>query len=214
MDGRVSDHSPGLRLAIQRLWATMADDYGLIAEIELDTVLARTKTGDAADVVRGLPRLLSALVDGELSPVEGIEVMELLHRDHWSDSSRSVMLDVLDAWWFDVLQRDSAEHHPGLRPDAVLGLLAHSPAPMVRWLHPWLDELDGPASTHLAEAVVAGFPSPTWAGREDERQQVMAWTRSETVVNGLTLVGATHIDSATMSRMLDVLILGEDVTDG
>lgn len=199
----MTDHSPPLRAALERVWATMADDYGLVPELELETVLARARTGDAGEVAVCLPRLLDALVEGDLSPVAAIEVVELL------DGIGVVAgVDLLDAWWFDVLQRDPGEHRPGIAPDDVLGLLAHTGPPMVRWLHPWLDALDGPPAVHLATAIVDGFPAPTWAGRSDERQQVMAWTRSETVINGLALIGATHIDGETMSRVLDILILG------
>ena len=186
----------------------MAIDYGLIPELEIGTVLARARTGDGAEVVRCLPRLLAALVDAEFSPVEGIEVVELID-GVGRPAQRDASLDVLDAWWFDVLQRQPDEHRPGLGPDDVIGLLAHVDAPMVRWLHPWLDGLDGPPAVHLASAIDDGFTAPTWAGRSDERRQVMAWTRSETVINGLALIGATHIDDKTMSRVLDVLILGD-----
>lgn len=199
----MSEHSPPLRAALDQTWSTMADDYGLVREVELETVLARARTGDAAEVSVCLPRLVDALVDGELSPVAAIEVVELL-----DGNGGGLVVDVLDAWWFDVLQREPGEHRPGVAPDDVLGLLAHTSPPMVRWLHPWLDTLDGPPAVHLATAIVDGFPAPTWAGRSDERQQVMAWTRTETVINGLALIGATHVDDATMSRVLDILILG------
>lgn len=198
-------HSPPLRAALDRLWATAAVDYGLIPELELETVLARARTGDGDEVSVCLPRLVDALVDGELSPVTAIDVIELLD-DHIGSGAAKL----LDAWWADVLERSPGEHRSGLSPEPVLGLLAHTRAPMVRWLHPWLEALDGPPAVHLAAAIVDGFPSPTWAGRSDERQQVMAWTRSETVINGLALIGATHVDNATMSRVLDILILGED----
>lgn len=182
----------------------MAADYGLVPELQLETVLARARTGDADEVAACLPRLLDALVGGDLSPVGSIEVVELLdgHGGH-------AIVDLLDAWWFDVLQRSPGEHRNGVGPEDVLGLLAHTEPPMVRWLHPWLDTLDGPPAIHLATAIVDGFPAPTWSGRTDRRQQVMAWTRTEAVINGLALIGATHIDGDTMSRVLDILILGE-----
>ena len=202
----MTEHSPPLSTAIEHLWASTSDDDELIRELELSTVLARARTGRIEEASRCLPRLLEALVDGELSPVEGIEVIELLP----GAVAGSVVAELLDAWWHDVLQREPGEHRPGIAPDDVLGLLAHAEPPMVRWLHPWLDALDGPAAVHLADAIVAGFPAPTWAGREDRRQQVMAWTRSETVINGLALIGATHIDGDVMSKVLDVVILGAE----
>lgn len=204
----MSDISPPLRAAVDHLWATLADDYELIREVELNTVLARARTGEADDVARCLPRLVEALIGAELSPGQGIEVVELLHGHGRRESRRQAVLDVLDAWWFDVLQRPAGEHRPGIAPEDVLGLLAHTGEPMVRWLHPWLESLDGPPAVHLASAIVGGFPAPTWAGREDERQQAKAWTRSETVINGLALIGATHIDGETMSDVLDIVILG------
>ena len=39
----------------------------------------------------------------------------------------------------------------------------------------------------------------------------MAWTRTEAVINGLALIGATHIDHDTISRVLDIVILGETI---
>lgn len=201
----MTDHSPPLRAALDRVWATTAADYGLIPQLELETVLARARTGSGDEVLVCLPRLVDALVDGELSPVSAIDVIELLDLHDGFDGA-----DLLDAWWLDVLERSPGEHRPGLSPEPVLGLLAHTKAPMVRWLHPWLQSLDGPPVVHLADAIVAGFPSPTWAGRSDERQQVMTWTRTEAVINGLALIGATHVDHATMSRVLDILILGDN----
>lgn len=199
----MTDYSPPLRAALERLWATMAEDYDLIPELELGTVLARARTGDGGEIVACLPRLVDALVDGELSPLVAIEVVELLDAYGGRDG-----LGLFDAWWIDVLQREPGEHRTGVAPEDVLGLVAHADAPMVRWLHPWLESLDGPPAVHLATAIVDGFPAPTWAGRADERQQVMAWARTETVINGLALIGATHIDDDTMSRVLDILILG------
>ena len=196
-------HSPPLRAALEQLWATMSENYDLVPELELDTVLARARTGDRDEIAACLPRLVDALVDGELSPVVAIEVVELLDANGGRDG-----LGLLDAWWIDVLQREPGEHPTGVAPEDVLGLVAHAEAPMVRWLHPWLESLDGPPAVHLATAIVDGFPAPTWAGRADERQQVMAWARTETVINGLALIGATHVDDDTMSRVLDVLILG------
>lgn len=191
------------------MWATLADDYGLIPEIEFRTVLARARTGDANTVTQCVPRLVSALIDGKPSPVEAIEIVELVARSPWSVEDRLCLMEVLDAWWFDVLHRRPDEHLPRYGPGDVLGLLAHADAPMVRWLHPWLDEIDGLPATHLARLIVDGFPAPTWAGRSDEREQVMAWTRTETVINGLALIGTSHIDDDIMSRVLDILILGE-----
>ena len=37
----------------------------------------------------------------------------------------------------------------------VIGVLVGFGAPMVRWLGPWLDELDGPGAAHLATVVIA-----------------------------------------------------------
>lgn len=204
----MTDHSPPLRTALDRFWSVTADDYGLIPELELETVLARARTGHGDDVSICLPRLADELIAGELSPVAAIEVVGLLDGHAGSD-----LAVLFDAWWFDVLERPPGEHRPGCAPEPVLGLLAHTGAPMIRWLQPWLESLDGPPAVHLAAAIVAGFPSPTWAGRPDERQQVMAWTRTEAVINGLALIGATHVDDATMSRVLDIVILGEVESD-
>ena len=120
------------------------------------------------------------------------------------------MVELLDGWWYEVLQRLPGEHHGSFQPDDVLGLLARSGAPMIRWLHVWLDELDGPGAVHLAEAVIGGLSGPSWHGLDDERGQVLAWARTETVVNGLALIGATHLDGDTFSQVMDVLIPNGD----
>jgi hypothetical protein len=159
---------------------------------------------------------------------------------------------VLDAWWLETLMRAPGEHRFPFTPDVVLGVLAGYDAPMVRWLDPWLDELDGHGAAHLTAIIldrpVAGpdggtglndqaddnltpnrprtstpnaatapdwaieppapvVPDgPAWVGKGDQARQVVAWARTETVINGLALVGGTHLDAEALSDVLDRLI--------
>jgi hypothetical protein len=199
-------HSPRLADALTRLWATMADDYGLVPDLAFDALMARTRFGEGDDVARCMPRLVNLMVDYDLSVAESIEVITLLSTHTWGRFERNLLVEMLDAWWYEVLNRDPGEHHRNYQPDDVLGLLSRTEARMVRWLHVWLAEIDGPAAVHLASALLDGLDGPAWDGQDDARGQVLAWARSETVVNGLALIGTTHIDSDVMSRVLDRLL--------
>jgi hypothetical protein len=77
---------------------------------------------------------------------------------------------------------------------------------MVRWLAPWLDDLDGPAARHLATVVITQLPEAEWAAHQDERAQILAWCRSEPVVIGLTVVGGVHLDDGQLSDALDRML--------
>ncbi len=199
-------HSPRLTAALSKIWATMADDYGLLPGLPFDAVMARFQSGEIAEMSRCLPRLVNLMVDYELTVSQAAEVIECLVEGPWSDDQRHLLVEMLDAWWFEVLIRNDGEHHPDYTPDVVLGLLARTGAPMVRWLQVWLAEIDGPPAVHLATALLDGFDGPAWSGQGDRRGQVIAWARTETVTNGLMLVGGSHVDSETMSAVLDRLL--------
>lgn len=47
---------------------------------------------------------------------------------------------------------------------------------------------------------------PAWHGKQDQATQVIAWAKTETVVSGLALIGATHLEPDVMSDLLDRLI--------
>jgi len=199
-------HSPRLADALTRLWATMADDYGLVPDLAFDALMARVRSGDRGEVARCMPRLVNLMVDNDLAVADSIEVVSLLSTHTWSSYQRELLVEMLDAWWYDVLNRDPGEHHPDYQPDDVLGLLSRTEARMVRWLHVWLAGIDGPPAVHLANALLDGLNGPVWEGQDDARGQVLAWARTETVVNGLALIGTTHIESDVMSRVLDRLL--------
>lgn len=195
-----------LRRALDRLWASMADDYGLFPGLDVDAVLARADRGELAAAT---PRLVDLLVGGGLTVEEAVEVTTRLGARDWTAAQRSLVYEALDAWWLQVLKREPTEQHEPYRPGTVLGVLCVTGAPLVRWLEPWLAELDGPGANHLARVVLegrTGLSGPAWQGREDEAAQVLAWARSETVVNGLTLVGGVHLDDGVLSDVLDRLL--------
>ncbi len=242
----------------------MGDDYGLLPELALDAVLARA---DRGELELATPRLLDLVVGHSLSIEQAADVVARLAAHDWSSSQRVAVEETLDAWWLETLMRRPGEHDFPYTPDVVLGVLAGYDAPMIRWFDPWLAELDGPGSLHLA-AVVLGRPvlghdqqsddqsadsgesrpvgsgdsrsvnsgdgrpappragaavreipawaqtppspvvptGPAWAGKQDQASQVIAWAKSETVVHGLALIGATHLDPEVMSDLLDRLI--------
>lgn len=134
--------------------------------------------------------------------------------------------NLLAAWWEQSLRRDGGETVSGYPPVVVLGLVARWPGPMNRWLGPWLERFDGPAARHLVDAVAAvALASPAspdapvseqadwvvvgplvteaWRSQDDRRGQLLAWAKTETVVNGLVLVGATHLQSGHYPKLLD-----------
>jgi hypothetical protein len=181
----------------------MGDDYGLMAELPYDAVMARAQRDEA---VLASPRLVELLVDGALPIDDGARITDLLGRTDWSPDRRVAVEEALDAWWEETLSLDVGEHRLPYTPDVVLGLLIGYGAPMVRWLDPWIDALDGPGSGHLARMVVDGLDGPAWVDKADEAGQVLGWARTETVVNGLALVGAAQVDDELLGRALDRLI--------
>jgi hypothetical protein len=202
----VYGHSPRLTAALSALWTTMADDYGLLPDLAFDAVMSRARSDEPGETARCLPRLVNLMVDGELPIPEAVEVIALLEQDIWTVRQRDLAVEVLDAWWFETLLRHPGEHPPHHQPDDVLGLLSRTRFRMVRWLQVWLLELDGPPAVHLASAIDSGLNGPAWDGQDDARNQVLAWARTETIVNGLALIGTTHVESALMSRVLDRLV--------
>lgn len=192
--------------ALARLWATMADDYGLLPTLEVDAVLARAVRGD---LEAATPRLVELLVGHGLPVADAAAIVGRLGAHRWAPERGVVVGGALDAWWWETLVRPVGEHPDPYRPETVLGVLVGFRAPMVRWLHPWLDLLDGPGAAHLASLVIGGpdgLSGPAWVGKEDEARQVLGWTRTEPVVNGLTLIGGVHLDDGVLGDVLDRLI--------
>lgn len=191
--------------ALDAVWSTMADDYGLLPDLAADAVMVRA----AGELAMATPRLLELLVHYELTISEAADVVTRLGNHRWSGSELSVIQEVLDAWWSETLMSEPGEHTEPYGPEVVLGVLAGFDAPMVRWFGPWIAELDGPGSQHLATIIVNGRDALTesaWVGKEDRADQLFGWARSETVVHGLALIGATHLDPEMLSDALDRLI--------
>jgi len=140
-------------------------------------------------------------------------VVDRLGSHPWSGSGpaseRAVVTEALDAWWLETLKRQPDEQDEHYPTEVVLGVLVGFGAPMIRWLGPWLDELDGPGARHLATVILGGsdgLAGPAWAGKGDEAGQVLGWTRTETVINGLALIGGVHLDDGVLDQVLDRLI--------
>lgn len=192
--------------AIEALWAAMADDYGLLPDLALDAILARA---DRGELVAASPKLVELTVGHGLGVADAVGVIDRLGRHPWTAPERALVTEALDAWWLETLKRqpdEQSEHYP---TETVLGVLVGFGAPMVRWLGPWLAELDGPGANHLARVVLGGhdgLSGPAWEGRSDEAGQLLSWARTETVLNGLTLVGGIHLDDGVLDRVLDRLI--------
>ncbi len=198
--------STRLVAALATVWDTMADDYGLLPDLAIDAVLARAERGE---LEAATPRLLELTVGHELSVADGAAVVQRLGRHQWDRGHRAAVLEVLDAWWLQTLKRLPAEQDDRYPTEVVLGTLVGFGEPMVRWLGPWLQELDGAGAAHLATIILGGpdgLTGPAWLDKADEAGQVLAWARTETVVNGMTLIGATHLDDGVLGRVLDRLI--------
>ena len=194
--------------AVSRLWQVMADDYGLLADLPYDATMARARRGE---LLAATPRLVELTVSGGLAVADAAEAVAELGRFDWTDHRhrRTAVEGALDAWWAEALALDRGEHREPFTPPVVLGVVLGWGSPLVRWLEPWLAALDGPGARHLAEVVVGGpdcLSGPAWAGKADQAGQVLGWARTETVVNGLTLIGATHLDDGLLSDALDRLI--------
>ncbi len=192
--------------ALDRAWTAMAETYGLLPDLAIDAVLARFDRGEVAEAA---PRMLQLLVGQELAVETAADVVVRLGDRPWSTGQLVAIQDVLDAWWREVLMTEPGDHTAPYTPEVVLGVLAGFDAPMVRWFEPWIAELDGPGAIHLASIIVAGTDELTeaaWVDKADQADQLFGWARTETVINGLALVGGTHLDDDLLSETLDRLI--------
>lgn len=189
-----------LARSLDRLWDVMGDRSSLFPELGDDAVMARARSGE---VRSAMPRLLELALTGQLATVELTEVFDLLaDRATWSAEEERAVEDTLDTWW--TLIRTSISPEP--RPGVALACLSRTSLPLVRWLSPWLDDLDGPSASHLAEVVISQLPESEWEGHEDQRSQILGWCRTEPVVIGLTVVGGIHLDDGQLSAALDLML--------
>lgn len=188
--------------AIDRLWAVFGDRTSLFSVLDSDAVLARAHAGETRGA---LPRLMELVVADALSPADRMEAFDLFSSGElspWSRSDRAAIEGFADTWWRFTLRTEE----PTPPVDLVLACLVRLDVPMIRWLSPWLDELDGPAAHHLARTVIDGLDDPGWADRTDERDQILGWARTEPVIIGLTLVGGVHLDDGELGRALDRML--------
>lgn len=200
------DRSLRLHAALENAWGNMAEDYGLFPDLAADAVLARV---DRGEIEAATPRLLQLLVSHDLPIEVAADVVTRLGDHPWPTEKLTTVQEVLDAWWLEVLMHEPGEHPERYPPETVLGVLSGYDAPMIRWFEPWIGELDGPGAIHLAAIVVMGrdrLTAAAWSGKEDRADQVFGWARTETVINGLALVGGTHLGDQLLSDVLEKLI--------
>lgn len=188
--------------AIERVWDALGDRTSLMPSLLDDAVMARARTGETKEAI---PRLLELAIVDQLEHLNITEPFELLAEAgwrRWPDQERRAIEALLDTWW--TWTRTAIE--PTVQPGRVLACLCRTGIPQVRWLGPWLDDLDGPPAQHLAEVIISQLPEPEWEGAEDERSQILGWSRTEPVVIGLTIVGGVHLDDGQLSDALDLML--------
>ncbi len=189
--------------AIDRLCDVFPIPSGLLRDLPADAVFARAATGELRE---SLARLLELVALDELGDRHAFEAFDLLAAERWQEMGSAEVGAIsrfADAWWVSSL----ADHPGPPRPADRLGELCHLELPMVRWLSVWLDEFDGPAADHLADFVLEGSDHPAWQGYDDQYGQVVAWTQSEPVVMGVTLVGGIHLGPERLRAVLDRIVV-------
>lgn len=191
-----------LGLAIDRLWDAIGDRSSLFPDLPDDAALARAHDGELRPA---LPRLLELAISGRAERMAITEPFDLLGRAEWTAwpaAERQAIEEVADTWW----EWTRSSNDPLPTPGVVLACLCRLGVPLIRWLAPWLDDLDGPAARHLASVVISQLPETEWEGFQDQRQQILAWCRSEPVVIGLTVVGGVHLDDGQLGEALDHML--------
>jgi hypothetical protein len=187
---------------IDRLWDVLGDRTSLFPVLPADAALARAGAGE---LKAAMPRLLELAVGGVVETMEITEPFDLLREAEWTTwpaAERQAVEKMADTWW--EWTRRSIEPQPGV--GVVLACLCRLGVPPIRWLGPWLEDLDGPAAQHLARIVIEQLPEAEWTTMEDQRQQILAWSRTEAVVIGLTVVGGVHLDDGQLSAALDLML--------
>ena len=189
---------------------TLVDSRNALLDLlDADAILARVDQAASADAVvefvNSLPRLLELLVTDDLGAVRPWEITRRFPGQGWLEWSpllRAAVATVFDQWWLTVLSA-----HPSRPPVGdVLATLVALELPLSRWLHPLLHSLDGPGARHLLDIVMGELEGDGWEEHDDERQQILAWCRTEPVVMGVTLVGAVHLDEGRFGDLLDALL--------
>ncbi len=188
--------------SLAELWTIFAPKDSLLPDLAFDAVLARADHGEFSAC---LPRLLEIVTLPEADPEHAIAVfdrLELAAWTDWPDHERRPVERLLDLWWSTELALE-----PGNPPlHDVLAALARLDQPLGRWLQPWLEDLDGPGARHFVALVDDQLSSERWAEVPDRREQVLAWTRSEPAIMGMTLVGGVHLDPGQLGEALDRML--------
>jgi hypothetical protein len=191
-----------LTTALARLRSEFSSNLVLVDELAADAALAIAGT----DLEAALARLFELVSINDLGDRHAYEVFDLLSEAGWLEWDMPAVQAIsawADAWWLTSLMTEPDLANAG----DVLGQLTHLGLPMVKWLSVWLDSLDGTGAEHLANFLIDGSSHAGWDGKSDERRQVLAWARSEAVVNGLTMVGGTHLQPGQMAMILDRIIV-------
>lgn len=188
--------------SLDRLWREFAPPDSLLPQLAFDAVLVRADDGEFLEC---LPRLLELVTLPGADPELAVAVFDRLESHEWTswpDERRRPVEELLDRWWATHLALEPGD--PAIH--GVLAALVRLDQPVSRWLQPWLEDLDGPGARHLALLVRDQLTSARWNEVPDRRGQVLAWTRSEPVVMGLTLVGGVHLDPGQLGDALDRML--------
>ena len=183
--------------------AAFPSGSALMGSLASDAVMARASDGEVRQTLHRLLELASA---GQLRDRHPFEIFDLLVGENWLGWENSGVRAVTrwaHAWWGSVLFDFPGEQRAADR----LGELVHLGLGIGGWLRTWLDEFDGPAAQHLADFVIDGSTHPAWNGHADELGQLEAWTRSEPVVMGLTVIGGVHLAPGLLGRVLDRIVV-------
>ncbi len=195
-------HNERVAGALDDVWSRFGSRDSLFPNLALDAVLVRA---DQGELRAALPRMLELATSPLADPEGAVAVFDRLEAAGWSDwaaDERRSIERVLDQWWLTELALEPGE--PALHE--VLGALARLDIELVRWLDPWLRDLDGPGARHLASMVDDQLSWSRWQETPDRRRQVLAWTRSEPVVMGLTVVGGVHLEPGQLGDALDRML--------
>ncbi|NNF52981.1 MAG: hypothetical protein HKN03_00920 [Acidimicrobiales bacterium] len=192
-----------LQEALMALKAEFQGESVLMATLPADAVFARATGGELDECI---PRLLELVAVGDLADRYAFEVFDLLATAGWQEWDMPAVQAIshwADAWWRTILVDFPGEQRAADR----LGELAHLNLTAIRWLGPWLEYLDGPAAQHLADFVINGSLHPAWVGFEDQYQQAVAWTQSETLINGITMVAGAYFEPGQMAEVLERVVV-------
>ncbi|WP_407286678.1 hypothetical protein [Streptomyces sp. BP-8] len=160
-----------------------------VPDVELDPdLLKRTWqavdwTYKAAMLRRILPQFATALTDGRIKPLFGLEEAGLVfHRagwQQWPAEQAAAVREFLDAWW----ERTLTDPDPSVPSYQVLALTAEASGTLAPWLRAWEAHTHPTADRHLAQAVDQWesellrdeLPWDTWHDKEATRAELAAW---------------------------------------